>query len=206
MDTEYVEAGVVQKTQIEVRTTGNPVKIGKSPHVKANHYIQESRPYITNRVLHTYKTFFDINIMLVFAIWLVISLITIISYWKLGIVSIIINSMWLGLFIQHMIVVRGTIPYILKQPIVPNNTLRLTNDFIEIEVKQVKGIYAISQDAGIGILQSNQGKIKFHVLSEGAASIIRTSRKYSIIGFICSLLMAIISAIMVPVSRTYNNS
>ena len=203
MDTEYVEAGVVQRTQIEVKTTGSPVKVGKSLHVQANHYIKVSRPYITNRVLHTYRTFFDINIVVIFATWFVISMVTTISYWVLGIVSIIINSMWLGLFIQHMIVVHGTIPYILKQPIVPNNTLRFANDFIEIEVKQVKGIYAVSQDAGIGILQSNQGKIKFHVLSEGAASIIRTSRKYSIIGFICSFLMVIISAIMVPVNHSY---
>ena len=140
---------------------------------------------------------------MIFAIWLVISLIFTFLFWALAIVSLLPTIMWLCLFIQHMTVVYNTIPYILKQPIVPNNTLQSANDFIEIEVHQVKGAYAVSQDAGIGIFQSNQEKIKFHVLSEGAASTIRTSRIHSIIGLLCSILMIIVSIIMVPVGIVY---
>ena len=203
MAADRVEAGVVQQTQIGVKTTGNPISISNSPHARTNHYIRESRPYITNRILNTYWTFCDINIMVAFAIWLVISLILTFLYWVLATVNLIINVLWLCIFIQHMTVVHDTIPYVLKQPIVPNNSLRLANDFIEIEVHQVKGAYAVSQNAGIGILRRNQGKIKFHVLSEGAASKIRTSKTLSIIGLLCSILMVIISNVMIPVGIAF---
>ena len=198
---DHIQAGVIQQTKIEAKTTGKPVSIGNSPHVRTNHYIRESRPYIRNRELNEYRSLGDANIMVIFAIWLVVSVIITFLYWILPTVyiNLFINIRWVSTFIQHMTVVYDTIPYILKQPIVPNNQLQLTNDFVEIDIHQVQGAYAISQD-GFGILQSSQGKIKFHVLSERAASTIRMSRTYSIIGFLCSLVMVIVSIVMVPFS------
>ena len=206
MAQDHVEAGVVEHTRIEIKTTGFSVRIGENPHARTNHFIRQSRPYLESHKLREYWNCCGINMIALFNTWLFISIIGCLLYYIAAIVMVLANILWLCVFLQHQVVVYGTIPHILKQPIVPNNALNFLNDFVEIELHQVKGAYAASQDAGIGIIQSSQGKIKFHVLSEEAASNIRATRRYSIIGFSCSLLMVIFSIVMIPIDIIYLNN
>lgn len=188
-----VSTGVVERTRVNVRETGVRVYVGNSIYTKTNHYIKESRPYIRNSKHRQYWKCCNVNIILLFFFWLAVSMATSFLHWTAAAGNVVINTLWVYFFSQHMMVVCCTLPHVLRQPILPNSEMRgrAANEFIEIQVEQVRGTYLAMRNAGIGVVQREGGVIKFHVLSEGAAWSIRTSRKCSIIGFVCSLLLLI---------------
>ena len=186
-------AAVSERTRVDVRETGVRVHVGNSIYAKTNHYIRASRPYFRNRTLREYWKCCNINPLLLFSLWLAVSVATSFIHWIAASMNVILDVLWICLFFQHMIVLCGTIPHILKQPILPNSEMRTSNSFMEIEVQHITGQYLILRNAGIGAIQREGGVIKFHILSERAAWYIRASRKCSIVGFLLSVLLLLFS-------------
>ena len=186
-------AAISERTRVDVRETGVRVHVGNSIYAKTNHYIRASRPYFRNRTLREYWKCCNINPLLLFSLWLAVSMATSFIHWIVASMNVILDVLWICLFFQHMVVLCGTVPHILKQPILPDSEMRTSNSFMEIEVQHITGQYLILRNAGIGAIQREGGVIKFHILSEKAARYIRASRKCSIVGFLLSVLLLLFS-------------
>ena len=186
-------AAVSERTRVDVRETGVRVHVRNSIYAKTNHYIRASQPYFRNRTLREYWKCCNTNPLLLFSLWLAVSVATSFIHWIVASMNVILDVLWICLFFQHMIVLCGTIPHILKQPILPDSEMRTSNSFMEIEVQHITGQYLILRNAGIGAIQREGGVIKFHILSEKAAQYIRASRKCSIVGFLFSVLLLLFS-------------
>ena len=110
--------------------------------------------------------------------WLVLSLVIILSLIPTFIV-----------YCQHLHVVCWTIPWVLRQPVIPN--LTKDNDHLEIAVTNLEGVYLSARNSGFGLVSQTTGKIKFHVLSSHAALQIQRARVFSIIFAVITFLFVI---------------
>ena len=121
---------------------------------------------------------------------LVLSLVTILSLIPTFIV-----------YCQHLHVVCWTIPWVLRQPIIPN--LTTDNEHLEIAVTSLEGVYLSARNSGIGLVSQTTGKIKFHVLSSAAILKIRGARNVSVFLAVTTFLFLIWGVLVFIVSLIY---
>ena len=76
------------------------------------------------------------------------------------------------IFVQHAHVICWTIPKVLSQPILPDSKQPDPNEYYEIKVDQLEGIFLQAKDSGIGILAAASGSIKIQALNETAAAML----------------------------------
>ena len=189
-----VTAGQVEQQVVTVKSTGEAVHVSDARYARTNFYIRQTRKYIPSRKLRVFINFrwfpwimttvlctqltilFLVSVILgrvepTFGIsmaCLVFSLFTILSLIPTFIV-----------FCQHLHVVCWTIPWVLRQPIIPNMTT--DNDYLEIAVTNLEGVYLRAHNSGIGLVSQTTGKIKFQVLSCNAVWEIQWARGVSIV-------------------------
>ena len=92
-------------------------------------------------------------------------------------------------YCQHLHVVCWTIPWVLRQPVIPN----LTNDtdHLEIAITSREDVYVRAHNSGSGLEIQKTGKIRFHVLSSNATSNIHLARIFSIFFAVMTFFMMI---------------
>ena len=92
--------------------------------------------------------------------------------WPWAFVTGVIGMVWFVIFVQHAHVICWTIPKVLSQPILPDSKQPDPNEYYEIKVDQLEGIFLQAKDSGIGILAAASGSIKIQALNETAAAML----------------------------------
>ena len=197
-------AGHVEQQVITVTSTGETVHIPTDVYTRTNFYIEQTRQYIPSRKLHVFINFrgFPWIMIAVLSAQLIILLLVSIILGRTGsifgpsmaclVLSLVTILSLIPTFIvycQHLHVVCWTIPWVLRQPIIPNMTTG--NKHLEIAVNSLEGVYLRARNVGIGVVSQTTGKIKFHVLSFTAASQIKGARKFSIIFAVITFLFVV---------------
>ena len=202
-----ITAGHVEQQVITVKSTGKTVHIPTDIYARTNFYIRQSQQYVRSRKLRVFINFrwfggimscvllVQLAVLLLVSVflgqqrptvelsivWLVLSFVVILTLIPTFIV-----------FCQHLHVVCWTIPWVLRQPVIPN--MIAGNKHLEIAVTNLEGVYLSAYNSGIGLVSQKTGKIKFHVLSSNTALLMRRTRNLSII----FAVMAIINVIWAP--------
>ena len=194
--------GVTQQQAISVRATGKTVHVDDDIYAKTNFYIEQTRQYIPTRKLDAFLYFRGFSkltyVMLIVAVTLLLPT-TIISKTlgpsmcaKLGGIMLIVYLPFCLTYCQHLHVVRKTIPWVLRQPVIPN--LRTGNEHLEVAVTSLEGVYLSARNSGIGLMSQTTGTIKFHVLSPQAVQSIKWTKVYSIVYFMLTTLACVWAA------------
>ena len=193
---------MTQQQAISVRATGRTVHVRDDIYAKTNFYIKQTRQYIPMRKLDAFLYFRGFSklthVMLIVAVTLLLPT-TIISKTlgpsmcaKLGGIMLVIYLPFCLTYCQHLNVVRKTIPWVLRQPVIPN--LRSDNEHLEIAITSLEGVYLSACNSGIGLVSQTTGKIKFHVLSPGAVENIKWTKVYSIVYLMLTTLACVWAA------------
>jgi hypothetical protein len=140
-----------------VKSTGVAVHVTDNLYPQTNFYIQQSRGYFPDRKLQTYVYFYYFYI-----VYLIIFLGSFLAFLNFiyAFVMAAVNGAFLLMLTQHIFVIVTTMRFVIKQPSVPNRTLQLNNDHIEIDLEVYRAQYAASSNAGIGLVVHGSGKIR----------------------------------------------
>ncbi|KAM7437975.1 hypothetical protein ABFA07_012491 [Porites harrisoni] len=157
--------------QIKVEEVGVDKEVRDEVHAKANHYIEESRPYFPNAQLPKYidcPYFLKIARLVFFA-----SLICTLVFRISGSVSKAIPIGFFGacllfffIYCQHERVNQMSLPLVLKQPVFDSQ--RSLNEFYEVTVTELDGIALQNYQAGFGFIHLTHGKIKIQAFNRKA--------------------------------------
>lgn len=97
-----------------------------------------------------------------------------------------------GLFyIQHLYVIAKTMRYVLRQHSVPNNSLKLNNDHVEISLEVYRAQYATTSNVAVGLVAKGSGTIKIQLFKHKAMAVMKNTVVVSIFSFIGSMLMVL---------------
>ena len=189
-----VTAGHVEQQVVTVKSIGGkPVHISDAMYTRTNFYIRCTREYIPSRKLRVFvnfRWFFWIMTTVLctqFTFLLLPScLLGLLEPTGGGSLACLVLSLFTILsliptfivFCQHLHVVCWTIPWVLRQPVIPKMTK--DNDHLEIAVTSLEGVYLRAHNSGIGLVSQTTGKIKFQVLSCHAFWKIQWARSVSI--------------------------
>ena len=219
-----VTAGQVEQQVVTVKSTAAETVNGPfDNYARTNFYIRQSRLYMPSRKLRVFIHFTCLpgilNIVLCtqLALLILASLLTgLLTTFKasmacLGLSLVIILSLipTFIVYCQYLHVVCWTIPWVLRQPIIPNMTT--DNDHLEIAVTSLEGVYLRARNSGIGFVSQTTGKIKFHVLSSAAATQIKRARWVSIFAAVMTFLFVMwapsicIASLMRVIALNYNS-
>ena len=189
-----VTAGHVKQQMITVKSTGKSINLPSAKYTRTNFYIRQTRQYIPSRKLRVFinfRWFHGIMTTVQCTQSLVLLLVSIllgelaprlgptIACLVLSFVTILSLIPIFIVYCQHLHVVCWTIPWVLRQPVIPNMTT--DNKHLEIAVTNLEGVYLSAYNSGIGVVSKTTGKINFHVLSSNAAMEIRWTRGSSIV-------------------------
>ena len=183
-----VEVGEVNRDKITIKTTGNRVSIPGNMYGDTNFYIQQSKQYFPDRKLTTYVYFYYMYLAypLIFFGSLAAPANFIYAFVMTG-----VNGLFLLIYIQHLYVITKTMRYVLQQHTVPNNSLALNNDHLEISLEVYRARYAATTDAGVGIVTQASGTIKLQLFKKSTTGVMRNSVAVSIFCFIGCVLMVL---------------
>ena len=193
-----VTAGHVEQQVVTIRSTAErTVYIPDEMYTSTNLYIRQTRPYIPSRKLRVFIHFrwFFLIMLSVFSIQVTfLILVTILlrileptgtfgreaslACFVLSLITILSLIPTLILYCQHLHVVCWTIPWVLRQPVIPNMTTE--NKHLEIAITNLEGVYLRARNSGIGLVSQTTGTIKFQVLSCNAVYDIQWARIVSI--------------------------
>lgn len=81
--------------------------------------------------------------------------------------------------------------YVLRQHSVPNNSLELNNDHLEISIEVYRAKYAKTSDVGVGIIGKGSGTIKIQLFKRSAMGVMKNTVWVSIFCFMGSVLMVL---------------
>lgn len=181
-----VAVGEVTGGHISIRSTATPTKVTDNLYPRTNFYIEQSRQYFPDKKFRKYIYFYYFYI--VYLLIFIGSFLTFLNF-IYAFVMAAVNGAFLLMSIQHLFVIFTTMRYVIKQPSVPNNTLKLTNDHIEIDVDVYKAQYAASSNAGIGLAVHGSGKMKVQVFQNRAMARMKNTMVVSILCFIGAIFM-----------------
>ena len=188
-----VTAGQVEQQVVTAKFTGRIVNLPTAIYTRTNFYIRQTQQYIPSRKLRVFinfRWFFWIMTTVCFTQWLSLFLVsvilcrveptidTLIACLVLSLVTILTLIPTFIVYCQHLHVACWTIPWVLRQPVIPN--LKTDNDHLEIAITNLEGVYLSARNSGIGLVSQTTGKVKFHVLSPNAILQIRRARNVSI--------------------------
>ena len=187
-----VEGGRSQHQAVTVTPTGRNVRVRDDMYSNTNFYIQQSRPYLPSRDLHTYiyfRGFSQITYVLLIVAFTLLTVTTILVktmrpaiFVQLGGVIFLCLLPFTLVYIQHLKVVIRTIPWVLRQPTVAN--MAHGNQHLEVAVTNMESTYVTARNIGIGFTSQTSGKFHIQVLSSSAVETMKWTQVYSIVYFI----------------------
>jgi hypothetical protein len=183
----------VNQQAVTVGAVGSTVQVGDCIYNKTNFYIQQTSLYTPTRRLRTFisnlwfHTGMITGLIVQYTILLVLSCVLgkiepsvgrYIGCLIVGLIALLSAVPGLLACIQHLHVIRCTIPWVLRQPVVPN--LVLGNQHLEVTIANLEGAYLTAYNRGVGLVCQTTGKIKFQVLSSEAVTTIQLTVATSI--------------------------
>ena len=114
-------------------------------------------------------------------------------WWPWALVTGVIGMVWFVIFVQHAHVICWTIREVLSQPILPDSKQQRGNEFYEIKVERLEGIFLQARDSGVGVLAAASGSIKIQALNETAAKKIKLTVVCSVVCLITTLIALVVS-------------
>lgn len=181
-----IEVGEVNVSKATIKTTGTPTTLPGNIYGDTNFYIQQSRQYFEHLKFRTFIYFPYCHI--IYPIIFLGSFLTLLNS-IYAFVMTGVNGLFFLMYIQHLYVVITTMRFVLKQPTVPNHTMRLNNDHLEISIDVYRAQYAACDVAGIGIIQQNSGIVKLQVFRSKAFGVMKNVVVITVFSFIGSFLM-----------------
>lgn len=178
-----VEAAKVSKTEFSLESAATPVTLN-GRYASTNHYIRQSRGYVKKD--GKLCQFFYLPLMSeAFVVYSFLALFAFLHLWAATAV-LGLSLLWFLIFCQHLHVIRGTLPYVLKQPIISNHDKE--NWFYKLKFSQLEGVFLKAREEGIGVVVMAEGAIKFQVFNLKAKGKMTTCKGHSILMFIISVL------------------
>jgi hypothetical protein len=183
---DRVEAALLQGEMLRVeRQPDRTVFIKNNIYAKTNFYIKQSRPYFS-APLTTYFNFW-------FHQWYFL------SYFIAGLftpLDPIFSLVWfcIGvpfffLYLQHMYVNIKTMPYVLRQPSLPDGKLDRQNAFFKISYASFTAVYGETSEASVVRMDVEGGMIKVQVFQRSAMWCMKKCVIVSTLGFCGSICM-----------------
>ena len=181
----YVEIGEVDHSQVTIKGTGQRVNIPRNIYGETNFYILQSRKYFPNCKFSTYIHFYYIYMFypLIFFGSFAAPVNFIFAFVMTG-----VNALFLLLYIQHLHVIRKTMKYVIRQVVVPNHSIALNNDHIEISWEKYTAQYAATSDIQVGFVMKGAGTVQIQVFKKKAMRVMKKSIAVSILCFIGSAM------------------
>ena len=179
----------VQHTQVTVKDVGKTVRIRNTVYAYSNHFITQSRPYFRRR-LTTYLdcVCFLFLTRLMFLASFLGALALKGGYFKgTPFYCFVVCAIFIGVFSQHEIVNRKSLPVVLSQPVF-DGQLSL-NALYEVTITELRGLALENYRAGIGFVNVSEGKVKFQAFNRKAVSAMKRARRNSrcmLVLFFCS--------------------
>ena len=102
-----------------------------------------------------------------------------------------VNGLFLLLYIQHLHVIRKTMKYVLRQVAVPNDSIALNNDHIEISWEKYTAQYAETSNVQVGFIRKGAGTVEIQVFKKKTMGVMKNTVAVSIFCFIGSALMVL---------------
>ena len=189
--TEDVETGVVRGTKVGIKKTGTTVNVDRYMFAEANFYIEQSRIYFKGRKLTRYVYFSKVLHYIYIGV-LILGFFGAVYNFIIAFLAMLLNIPYLIMFTQHMYVNIQTMRYVLKQPVVPDDTLPTSNAHLEITLEEFAASYAASQQAGLGLIVHGKGTVKIQVFADSAKDKMWLCINLSTCGFLGTLLLGIV--------------
>ncbi len=183
-----VAVGEVNRDEFTIKATGKPVSVPGNMYGETNFYIEQSKQYFPNRKFRKYVYFYFMHFL--YPIIFLASLASPANY-IYAFVMTGVNGIFLLFYIQHLHVIAQTLKYVMLQPSVPNNAIKLKNDHIVISIDIYRAQYAASSAAGIGIAVHGSGKIKIQIFKRSSKGVMKNTKVISIFSFIGASLMVL---------------
>ena len=210
-----VTAGHIQQQMMTVKSTGKTVNVPTDRYNRTNFYIIQTRQYIPSRELYIFINFRWFSLIMATALVTQLIILSLVS----GILGALVTfgssfaclvlslAIILSLiptsivYCQHLHVACWTIPWVLRQPVIPSMTT--DNKHLEIAVTNLEGVYLTARNSGIGLVSKTTGKIKFHVLSSAAVSQIEAARNFSVFLAVLTFFGMIWAAVVFIISLAH---
>ena len=196
------EVGRVGQQVITAKNTGKNTIVRNTMYSKTNFYIQQTHSYIPTRKLRTFINFPGFTKLIVtgfgaiFLLFIVTGgMIFILKpYLALALSGLVLFSSvaMFCIFCQHLHVIRGTIPWILRLPTLPD--MPKGNAHIEVAITELEGVYRTAHNKGVGVVGKKSGKIELHILSTQSVEKVKKAIRWSITFFVWSVLLSLLSA------------
>ena len=163
-----VEAAKFSKTDISIKSTGKAIRIKGGCYSFTNHYIRKSRGYVKKD--GKLRQFINYPLMgYLFCLHSFAAIFVFLHYY-FGIIIFVGSILYFLLFCQHLHVLRGTLPYVLKQPVVSIREQSYDNWFYEIELSKLQGAYLQAKEEGVGVIIQAKGKIELQVFNNAGSN------------------------------------
>ena len=185
------ETGVAfsEQDRIEIKQTGKVVWLKNNIHSKTNHYIKESYGYVPEDKERKLTRYLYVpGLQWIFLVVFIMGLVSP-SHFIFAFIMGGISILFIVVFFQHMYVAFTSIPIILKLPHLPDNDMKLANDFFEVTREKYSAVFAASPDTAVGVAVKTKGTIKIHVLSTRARRQVTDSRVVSVLALVASIFM-----------------
>lgn len=168
-------------TQVSVRDVGQPTTVSTAPHVRANHFIKQTRKYFPRCKLQTYICAFPLfrcTAMLLF----IASCLGALSlnggyYSAVPAYCFLLCALGIAVFSQHEVINKRSVPVVLLQPVIDGQ--KMLNAFYRVTVTELSGITLENYRAGIGFLELSEGSVEFQAFNRNALRSIKQARRFS---------------------------
>ena len=201
-------AGHIQQQVVAVRDRTQIVQVNNSVYSYTNFFIRQTREYIPSRQLKEFTNFRGFGIVMTAALLIQCATLIVVSVilaqtepnYANTILTLVLSCLTLSscvpfllIFCQHLNVIHHTLPWVLRQPVIPNMVCE--NKHLEVAVTSLEGVYLSARNSGIGLVSQRTGTIRFHVLSSLAVRIILGAKFVSISCTVVEIIFLIWSAI-----------
>ena len=185
-----VETGVVKEKVVHVRSVGKEINLPGYLYGDTNFYIRSSAQYFPKQTLTTYIYFYYMQH--VYLVVFIVSCLSPLSF-ILGLIMTAVNIIFLIFYSQHLYVNIKTMPYVLKQPTLPNREMTTNNDHLKITFAEFSLTYAQYRDNGIGVVSADGETVQIQVFRESAMFNMKLCVVLSTVSFFVCIAMLIYS-------------
>ena len=125
-----VETGVLKENVVHVKSVGKKTQSSGYLYGDPNSYIRSSAQYFRRRKLTTYIYFYYIQY--VYLVVFIVSCLSPLSF-ILALIMTAVNIIFLIFYSQHLYVNIKTMPYVLKQPTLPDRDMTTNSAHLKIK-------------------------------------------------------------------------
>ena len=183
-----VESGVLKENVVHVQSVGKETKSSGYLYGDTNFYIRNSAQYFRDRKLTTYIYFYYMQY--VYLVVFIVSCLSPLSF-ILALIMTAVNIIFLFFYSQHLYVNIKTMPYVLKQPTLPDRDMTTNNDHLEITFAEFSLTYAQYKEHGIGTVSADGEKVNIQVFRESAMVKMKLCIVLSTVSFFVCIAMLI---------------